>query len=235
MGLLEWGRGQLGWKATGAGGSILDVRFTVLDTELTGLDERRDDIVSIGALHMQGGRIELAPTFQKLVNPKAVLDGRTVVIHKITPSQLEDMPPIDQVLSSLSEYVAGTVLLGHYLSLDLAFLNRDAKRAGMKPFRNAAVDTLSLYGWLRQRDAEHPALSLDKPGGSLFDLAAAFQIPVEEAHTALGDAYVTAQLFQRLLPLLAQAGVRDLSSLCRVGSPANPTANLQGSGGQTHF
>jgi DNA polymerase-3 subunit epsilon len=235
MGLFEWGRGQLGWKATGADVPIQDLRFTVLDTELTGLDERRDDIVSIGALHMQGGRIELAPTFQKLVNPKAMLDGRTVVIHKITPSQLEDMPPIDQVLSSLSEYVAGTVLLGHCLSLDLAFLNRDAKRAGLKPFRNAAVDTLSLYGWLRQRSADHPAFSPDAPGPGLFDLAAAFEIPVEEAHTALGDAYVTAQLFQRFLPYLLQAGVASLASLGRVGDPRSSVGSLSGPDNQPNF
>lgn len=214
---------------------LSDLRFTVLDTELTGLDTRRDDIVSIGALHMHGARIEIGNTFQELVNPKAVLDGRTVVIHGITPSQLEAMPPIGDVLASFLDYVAGTALVGHCLSLDLAFLNRDAKRMKATPLRNVAVDTLSMYGWLRHRSAGHPAFSIDRAALSLFDLAAAFEIPVERAHTALGDAHVTAQLFQRLLPFLAQAGVHDLAGLRRVGNPKNQAANLLAPGGHTHF
>ncbi|HEX7554202.1 MAG TPA: 3'-5' exonuclease [Geothrix sp.] len=235
MGLLKWGREKLGWGPSGPEVPIPELRFTVLDTELTGLDERRDDIVSIGALHMQGSRIELGHAFQELVNPKAVLDGRTVVIHGITPSQLEAMPPIEGILAAFMEYTAGTVLVGHCLVLDLAFLNRDARRLKIAPLRNAAIDTLSLYGWLRQRSADHPAFSLDLSGLSLFDLAAAFEIPVEKAHTALGDAFVTAQLFQRLLPFLNQAGVRDLASLRRVGNPSRQVENLTAPAGHAHF
>ena len=235
MGLLAWGRDKLGWCPPGTDVSIGDLRFTALDTELTGLDERHDDIVSIGALHLQGGLIELGNAFQALVKPRARLDGETVVIHGITPSQLEAMPSIEGVLPSFLAYAAGTVLLGHCLSIDLAFLNRDARRLKSAPLRNAAVDTLSLYGWLRQRSADHPAFSRDLQGPSLFDLAAAFEIPVEEAHTALGDAFVTAQLFQRFLPFLRQAGVLSLSGLRRVGDPRRQLANLATSEGHAHF
>jgi len=234
MGLLAWGKAKLGWTA-GAEVPVSDLRFTVLDTELTGLDERRDDIVSIGALHMQGGRIELGDAFQELVHPKAILDGRTVVIHGITPSQLEAMPAIEVVLASFMDYVAGTVLLGHCIAIDLAFLNRDARRMKAPPFRNVAVDTLSLYCWLRHRSADHPAFALELTSPSLFDLAAAFEIPVETAHTAIGDAYVTAQVFQRFLPLLTAAGVHDLAGLRRVGDPRRPSANLNTLAGQPHF
>lgn len=235
MGLRAWTRAKLGWGASGADLPIQDLRFTVLDTELTGLDERRDDIISIGALHMQGSRIELGNTFQELVKPGAILDGRTVVIHGITPSELEARPPIDEVLASFTEYVKGTVLVGHCLSLDLGFLNRDARQSRRAPFRNAAVDTLSLYGWLRRRSIDHPAFALDMPAPSLFDLAAAFDIPVEASHSAIGDAYVTAQLFQRFLPLLQQRGVENLSGLRRVGNPRRHIANLAASDGHTHF
>jgi DNA polymerase-3 subunit epsilon len=169
------------------------------------------------------------------VKPRAILDGRTVVIHGITPSELEARPTIDEVLASFTDFVAGTVLVGHCLSLDLGFLNRDARRSGRPPFRNAAVDTLSLFGWLRRRSLDHPAFSLELPAPSLFDLAAAFEIPVEESHSAIGDAYVTAQLFQRFLPMLQQAGVENLSGLRRVGNPRRQMANLAASDGHTHF
>lgn len=235
MGLMAWGREKLGGGPPGGDLPIPELRFTVLDTELTGLDTRRDDIISIGALHMQGSRIELGNAFQELVKPAALLDGRTVVIHGITPSELEARPAIGDMLASFLDYAAGTVLVGHCLALDLAFLNRDARRSGKPPFRNAAVDTLSIFGWLRRRGIDHPAFALELPAPSLFDLAEAFEIPVEAAHSAIGDAYVTAQVFQRFLPLLHQAGVGNLSGLRRIGDPRRQQANLAAQEGHTHF
>ena len=191
--------------------------------------------MSIGALHMQGGRIPLGDAFNELVKPSASLDGSTVVVHRITPSQLEEMPPIQEVLGPLLDYVEGTVLVGHFIALDLAFLNREARRWKGGALRNRAVDTLSLYGWLRRRQTDHPAFRLEGHSPSLFALARAFEIPVEAAHTALGDAYVTAQLLQRLLPLLVEAGIDDLGGLCRAGDPRRQAEHLGASGGLPQF
>ncbi|MDR3684934.1 MAG: hypothetical protein P4L11_14495, partial [Geothrix sp.] len=82
---------------------------------------------------------------------------------------------------------------------------------------------------------ENPALAASLPGLSLFELARLFDIPVAGAHTALGDAYLTAQLFQRLLPLLVEAGIHDLTSLLRIGDPNRQAENLIGPKGQVHF
>jgi len=235
MGFAGWWKRLVGRRSAEAKRPLEEIPFTVLDTELTGLDERRDDLVSIGALRMRCGLIRVGDTFQALVKPGAVLDGRTVVVHRITPSQLEGMPPIDEVLQPFLDYLEGTVLVGHCIALDLAFLNRDARRLAMTPIRNRAVDTLALYGWLRRRAAEHPAFSLEATAPSLFDLARAFEIHVEAAHSAIGDAYVTAQLLQRLLPFLAQAGIQDQAGLCRAGHPDRQLANLTASDGHQSF
>ena len=212
-----------------------EARYTVIDTELTGLDARRDDIVSIGAVRMRGGRLAIGGAYYELVNPTAVLDGHSIVIHGITPSQIEQKPPIEVVLASFLEYVADTVLVGHCLALDLAFLNRESRRLNGGPLLNPCLDTLSLYGWLRHRLPEHPALQVPIPELSLLKLAKAFGIPVDNAHTALGDAYMTAQLFQRFLPLLEEAGLTSLADLLRVGDPLRQAENLLAPGGQVHF
>ncbi len=235
MGFTGWWKGLVGRRSAEAKRPLEEIPFTVLDTELTGLDERRDDIVSIGALRMRGGLIRVGDTFQALVKPGAVLDGRTVVVHRITPSQLEEMPPIDAVLPPFLAYLEGTILVGHCIAIDLAFLNRDARRLALTSIRNRAVDTLALYGWLRRRAAEHPAFALEVTAPSLFDLARTFEIHVEAAHSAIGDAYVTAQLLQRLLPFLAQAGIEDQAGLCRAGHPDRQLANLTASDGHQSF
>ncbi len=235
MGLFRWWSEIRGRREFESDTLATDAQYVVLDTELTGLDDRKDDIVSIGAVRMRGGKIEIGDAFHELVNPSAVLDGRSVVIHGITPSQVEAKPPIDVVLATFMDYVARAVLVGHCVSIDLAFLNREARRLTGGSFKNPVVDTLSLYGWLRHRFPENPALTAALPGLSLFELARLFDIPVAEGHTALGDAYITAQLFQRFLPLLVEAGIRDLRGLLRVGDPDRQAENLIGPAGQAHF
>lgn len=215
----------MGWRERIArlldpGGPGLEAaRFTVLDTELTGLDPGRDGIVALGAVRMEGGRIRVGETWDALVRPGAVLDGRSIVIHRIMPSRVEAEPPIDDVLPAFLAWAEGTVLAGHCLAIDLAFLAREARRLGLPVPGRRAVDTLALYGWLRQRLPAHPALRAPVQETTLYTLARALGAPVAGAHTALGDAYLAAQVLQRLLPLLAEAGVTGLDGLLRVGDP----------------
>ena len=61
--------------------------------------------------------------------------------------------------------------------------------------------------------------SLPETGTSLYDIARIFGIPLEGAHNALQDAFITAQLLQRFLPLLGAAGVMDIADLRRIGTP----------------
>jgi DNA polymerase-3 subunit epsilon len=235
MGRLgRWLQG-LGRRRADAARSLAEVSYLVVDTELTGLDPARDDIVAIGAVRMEGGRILVGSGFHELVQPSAALDGRSVVIHRITPTQVADRPRIDAVLGPFLERTRGTVLVGHCLALDLAFLNREARRCLGAPLDLPLLDTLSLYGWLRHRHLDHPALQRPLSRISLTELAEAFGIPVETAHSALADAYTTAQLFQRFLPLLTAAGITQLGDLLRIGDPLRQAENLQAPGGQVLF
>ena len=56
---------------------ITDIRYVVIDTELTGLDEKKDSIVSIGAVRMTGGRIELGKDVLPAGKPRTKLNHGT--------------------------------------------------------------------------------------------------------------------------------------------------------------
>lgn len=238
MGFLDWFFGKEGGpEGDGAPAAPLvsKGRYVVVDTELTGLDPRKDDIVSIGALRMRGGRLEIGGSFHELVRPTAALDGKSVVIHGITPSQVEEKPPIDSVLAAFVGYCGNDIVVGHCLSIDLSFLNREARRLYGKPLRNPVVDTLSLYGWLRNRHAGHPIFSAPLSGMRLYDMAKGFGIPCEGAHDALADAFITAQLFQRFIPLLESFGIRELDDLLRIGNPGMQGEHIFSPGGRANF
>lgn len=198
---------------------ITDARYVVIDTELTGLDEKKDSIVSIGALRMTGGRIDLSDTFYRLVSPRTEMKAESVVIHEITPSEVLEKPRIDAVLDEFLAYCGSDILIGHFISIDLAFLDREVRRGRRQKLQNAVLDTCSMYAWLRKRDPSDGCFPAPHTGYRLSDIAPGFRIPVDTTHHALMDAYTTAQLFQRLLPLLEARGIHDLGGLLKIGAP----------------
>ncbi len=197
---------------------IIDGNYVVIDTELTGLDEGRDAILSLGAVRMTGGRIEIGNAFYRLVSPNRQLAAENVIIHEITPSDVAAKPSIDAVLAEFLDFCGDRIFVGHFTAIDMAFLDRDAKRHTGSAIGNAVLDTYSIYEWLRKRYRDHPCMA---PGMStkLYDIAKCFGIPVNGAHNALMDAYTTAQLFQRFIPLLVASGAQDLDDLLRIGIP----------------
>ncbi len=198
---------------------INDVRYVVVDTELTGLDENKDSIVSIGAVRMRGGRIDLGGTFYRLVNPRTELTAASVVIHEIMPSEVVASPGIEPVLAEFLAFCGADTLVGHFISIDLAFLNREMKRLRGQEIPNAVIDTFSIYEWLRSRQRSRDCFTTPLAEYRLYDIAKCFDIPVNGAHNAIMDAFTTAQLFQRFLPLLIEAGVKDIGDLLKIGKP----------------
>jgi DNA polymerase-3 subunit epsilon len=198
---------------------ITDVRYVVVDTELTGLDEKKDSIVSLGAVRMTGGRIELGDMFYRLVSPKAKLTADSVVIHGITPSDVAAQPVIDTVLAKFLDYAAHDVLVGHFISIDLAFLNREMKRLYGREIENAAIDTFTLDEWLRKRLKSNACFTKVLSGYRLYDIAKNIGIPPTGSHNAIADAFTTAQLLQRFIPLLKEAGVHTIGELLKRGKP----------------
>jgi len=199
--------------------SILEVPYVVVDTELTGLNETKDSIVSIGGVRMTGGRIELGNTFYRLVSPRTALSAESVVIHEITPSEVKAEPGIESVLDDFLAFCADAILVGHFVSIDMNFLNREILRTGRAAISNPMIDTYSIYEWLRKRNLPHACFEISPDAYRLFDIVKCFGIPVNGAHNAFKDAFATAQLLQRFLPLLSEAGVSDIKDLLRRGTP----------------
>lgn len=198
---------------------ISEVPYVVVDTELTGLDERKDSIVSIGAVRMTGSRIELGDTFYRLASPRTELSAASVMIHEITPSEVKAQPDIGSVLAEFLAFCGDAVLVGHFITIDLAFLNRELKRSQGTRIQNPVLDTFSLYEWLRKRDKARNCPTTRMAGFRLYDIVKCFDIAVNGAHNAVMDAYITAQLLQRFFPLLAEAGVENIGDLLDIGIP----------------
>lgn len=203
-----------------AGGTPLrDAVYTVIDTELTGLDERKDSIVSVGAVRVRDGRIMLGESFYSAVSPTSELTGRSVVVHGLTPSDLAGKPKPGDALTELASFCGGDILVGHCVSIDTAFIKMGLAGAGLPMMGNRAVDTLAIHCWLRDNDQRYSRTAPAINQGGLYAIARALGIPVTGAHNALMDAFITAQVFQAFIPVLEKAGISETGGLLQVAGP----------------
>jgi len=195
-----------------------DAEYTVLDTELTGLNLKKDSIVSIGAVRMKGARIDIGGSFYRLIHPAGSMDHKNILIHGITPSEVEGEPVIDAVLDDLSAFCGNSVIVGHFISLDMNFINKELKRTGRAKMKNHTVDTCKVYEWIKSAEgsfSRHYSTRRDEL--DLFSLAREYNITFSEGHNALSDAFITAQLFQRFLSTLPGLGVKSIRDLLKTG------------------
>jgi len=208
-----------GQGGPGEGGDALlrdvnDADFVAFDTELTGLDFKRDSIVSIGAVRMRGRRILPGRSFYRLVRPSSELKSQGVVVHGLTHSELEKAASPPAVLREFLDFLGPSILVGHFVFIDLKFLNSALEKYFGKGIDNPVVDTAEIHGWLCDHDS---FFSLAHPGepakSDLFSTARRHGITLEQAHNALYDAFVSAQLLQRLLPDLRSNGITSVGSL----------------------
>jgi DNA polymerase-3 subunit epsilon len=200
---------------------LKQVTYVFIDTELTGLNERTDSIISIGALKMAEGRIELGTTFYSLVKPntKSKMNGKSIFIHTITPNEVSEERELPAVLSEFLQFCGNDVLVGHYVSIDFSFINKEMNLSLGFSLPNPILDTFTLYNWLWGKWASEPGFSLHPQQVDLYDIAKSFGIPFTGAHNAVMDAFITAQIFQRFIPWLERSGIYNLEDLLRVGNP----------------
>jgi DNA polymerase-3 subunit epsilon len=177
-------------RAGRAGGATpwRDARWCALDLELTGLDPRKDDIIAVGAVPIDDGRVVLGESMYTLVRTTTRSELAAVVLHKLRVSDLADAPPVADAIELVLGTLAGRIPVFHTGAVERAFLRPAFARSRVR--LPAAADTEVLGRlWLRERDGIAPA------GLSLERLATVLGMSAEVPHHALGDALTTANAF----------------------------------------
>lgn len=179
------------------------LRFVVLDIETTGFyPARGDEIISVGACVVGGGKIREGEIFSRLVNPCRSIPRHITELTGITGEMAANGGNVAEVLSELLDFIGEDVIVGHVVEFDLSFINYKMKQKNIN-IRNKIVDTSilarALYPWLENY--------------SLDSLLNSFNIQPEGRHTALGDAFLTALLLEKFFGLLGKMGVDTLSEL----------------------
>jgi DNA polymerase-3 subunit epsilon len=189
---------------------VQDVRFVVLDTETTGLDPRRDKLITIGAVAVSGGEIRLDDTFEVML--RLAYNNSSVTVHGITRDEALAGMEEKEAVAQFVEYLGDSVIVGHHIGHDIEALNCACERHFQTRLTNLSLDTMDLTLHLND-DGAFAGRTMPQ-GFSLDGLCDLFGIAPHDRHTAGGDAYLTAQIFQRLLRIATRTGRQTLSALC---------------------
>ncbi len=175
---------------------LASARWVAIDCETSGLDMARDRLLSVGAVAVVDGRIDLSRSFHTFVRQEAVSAPENILIHGIGGDAQRQGRPLGEVIDALGAFVGEAYPVGFHAPFDAGILRRHGLR-----LKN---------DWLDLAQAA-PALFPDRQvRNTLEDWLAAFGIAVHARHDALGDALSTAQL---LLVALAEANRQRLQTV----------------------
>ncbi len=177
-------REELSWEVNKET-KIEDLCFVVFDTETTGLDLKKDEALSIGAVKIENLRIDLSKNFYALLKPTREYN-ESIKVHGITPEDLRSARERKEICMEFLEYARGCILAGYFLQIDIAMLKKLIKEECGFSLKAYALDLLDLV----EHKGKVPTLE---------ELLKIFKLPISTQHNALEDAYMTALLLLRLL------------------------------------
>jgi DNA polymerase-3 subunit epsilon len=178
-------------------------RFAVVDVETSGLSLRRDRVLQIGVVIVDG-RGSVLERWESLVRPRRRLLFRVgpTRLHGIRRSSLRHAPPLRSVLDELARRLDGAVFVAHNAPFDLGFLAKAAAEAGVRLPITATLCTLRLS---RELD---PGRVLSHRLGAI---CARHGIELVRPHDALADADATAAVLPCLLAAHGFSATEDLA------------------------
>jgi DNA polymerase-3 subunit epsilon len=181
---------------------LAHARFVVLDVETGGLNPRRDALLSIGAVVVEGRRVAPRYTFSAVLHNPNPSARENILVHGLTPTMQAQGEPPEQALSEYLSFIGNSPCVAFHADFDRTALERALRaRLGVRA-GNPWIDLARLA------PALVPQAHLAR--ASLDEWLAYFRLQAHVRHNAVHDAQVAAEL---LLILLARAQARGIATL----------------------
>lgn len=183
---------------------VNNLRFVVFDTETTGLDIKKDRILSIGCIGIQNLKLNVSDQLETYLK-QDLFDANTVKIHGLLKEGHIDKVTEETAIEEFLDYIKDAVVIAHHAAFDIAMINAGLKRLGLPKLKNTVLDTGHIFLMTK--------INTSKAHFSLDELAEQFNIPLHDRHTASGDAFITGLLFLKIVSHLKSKKSLSLNSL----------------------
>ena len=191
-------------------GQALNTEYIVFDIETTGLSQKKNKIIEIGAVKVKDG--EEIDRFSEFINPEEPIPYSIEQLTSITDEMVMHAPTVDVILPKFLEFCGDDIVVAHNAAFDTGFIKKNAKDLGMK-FDNTIMDTMTLSHVLLP---ELGKFTLDR-------VCKALNVKNEHHHRAVDDANATAKIFVKLYEMLVERGVKTVEDVNELGSASDDT------------
>ncbi|WP_321314339.1 3'-5' exonuclease [Halarcobacter sp.] len=167
--------------------------YVCLDCETTGLNPKKDEILSIGAVIIKKNKIIMRDTFNIFVKPAKDINSESIKIHQIRPIDLENAKDPKVAILQLLDFIGSRPIIGYYIKFDIAIISKYTKDYIGISLPNHQIEVSSMYFKTKKRHSEYEFVDLK------FDtIMKELDIPELGKHDALNDAIMTSMIFLKL-------------------------------------
>lgn len=174
--------------------------FVVFDIETTGLNKNTCGITEIGAVKIVNG--EIVDQFSTFVNPQMSIPQNIVELTGITDEMVKNAPLINDAIPKFLDFCKDSILVAHNANFDIGFIKKACENLKI-PFEFGYLDTVMLGR----------CLFTDLPNHKLNTLSKHLNIVLENHHRAVDDAKATADIFIKMLEILEEKSINELTKL----------------------
>lgn len=167
--------------------------FVAFDCETTGLDPRKAEIVSIGAVKIVDNKVLTSDRLDIFVKPTGEMSGENIKIHHIRNCDVESAISVEEAIWKFANFIENRTLVGYFLEFDVAMIDKYLSRiAGIK-LQNPQVEVSALY--FDQKNDPFGSKNVDLRFDSITKN---LDIPLFAQHNSYYDALSTALIFLKL-------------------------------------
>jgi DNA polymerase-3 subunit epsilon len=167
--------------------------YVCLDCETSGLNPKKDEILSIGAVHIKENKILMRKTFNIFLKPSKNINPESIKIHHIRPIDLENGLDAKEGIYQLLDFIGCRTIVGYYIKFDVAIISRYTKEYLNIKLPNKTIEVSSMYYKTRRKRSDYQFIDLR------FDtILKNLDIPLLVKHDALNDSIMTAMIFLKL-------------------------------------
>ena len=165
----------------------------VFDTETTGLNPKKDEILSIGAVIVKENKILTSQKFELFVKPTRDINEESIKIHQIRNIDLQNGLESKEAILQFLQFTGSRPLVGYYIEFDTKMVNKYVKALLGITLPNEQIEVSGIY---------HDKKIKLIPDGTIdlrFDVMMKdLGLPIFGKHDALNDAVMTAMMYIKL-------------------------------------